>query len=379
MPTPSSNPPVEASSPRSYSFSTCPDDAQSQPHPAWQARDEGQARADDGGIQSGPGLSVDGASPLTVDAPTAPGCPNDDTTMYDGRPSNDLSSRSTTMSPRPQTATTAATTPMHEGSGPETKGRDAETGNQLSQEPPNSTQRASEPQSAPCESSRRRGSPNREWECVDFDAQEDELWSPSMGPDYSCIRTIPSAPSSYLRPGSKFHGTQQSERQVYDVQVEIKHVDMRESFLCGYLRIQGLTEDHPTLTTYFEGEIIGSKYSFYTQHENWGANSKVDLSHWAKFTAFRPFQKQARKGPVIIRDAAQRETIFMRWKEHFLVPDHRVRTISGASFEGFYYICFNQVKGEVSGIYFHSKSEKFQQLELKHVPDRGCFAATEFR
>lgn len=52
-------------------------------------------------------------------------------------------------------------------------------------------------------------------------------------------KTIPSAPSSYLRPGSKFHGTQQSERQVYDVQVEIKHVDMRESFLCGYLRIQG--------------------------------------------------------------------------------------------------------------------------------------------
>lgn len=30
-----------------------------------------------------------------------------------------------------------------------------------------------------------------------------------------------------------------SERQVYEVQVEIKHVDMRESFLCGYLRIQG--------------------------------------------------------------------------------------------------------------------------------------------
>lgn len=216
-----------------------------------------------------------------------------------------------------------------------------------------------------------------EW--IDADAQEDELWAPSMGADFSCMRTIPSSPSSYLRSGSRFHGTQQSERQVYDVQVEIKHVDMRESFLCGYLRIQGLTEDHPTLTTYFEGEIIGSKYSFYTQHDNWGANSKVDLSHWAKFGAFRPFQKQARKGPVTIRDAAQRETIFMRWKEHFLVPDHRVRTITGASFEGFYYICFNQVKGEVSGIYFHSKSEKFQQLELKHVPDRGCFAATEFR
>ncbi|KAM0252980.1 hypothetical protein ACHAP5_000843 [Fusarium lateritium] len=379
MPTPSSNPPVEAASPRSYSFSTCPDDVQYQQRSTWQSRDDDQENVDNTGTQSSSNVPVDGASTLTVDAPPAPEGPSDDAVMYDGRPSDDPSSRSSTMSPRPQTATTAVTSPMLSGPETEVKGREAEIGTQLSREPSNSTQRASESESIAREPSRRRGSPNQESEWIDFDAQEDELWSPSMGSDYSCMRTIPLAPSSYLRPGSKFHGTQQSERQVYDVQVEIKHVDMRESFLCGYLRIQGLTEDHPTLTTYFEGEIIGSKYSFYTQHENWGANSKVDLSHWAKFTAFRPFQKQARKGPVTIRDAAQRETIFMRWKEHFLVPDHRVRTITGASFEGFYYICFNQVKGEVSGIYFHSKSEKFQQLELKHVPDKGCFAATEFR
>ncbi|KAL2756466.1 hypothetical protein ACRALDRAFT_2077459, partial [Sodiomyces alcalophilus JCM 7366] len=193
-------------------------------------------------------------------------------------------------------------------------------------------------------------------------------------------QVIPTSPSPYLRPGSKFHGTQQSEKQVYDVQVEIKHVDLRESFLCGYLRIQaGLTEDHPTLTTYFEGEIIGPKYSFLTKHPSWGASDKIDLSHWSKFNAFRPYLKTARKGPLFINNVAQKENIFMRWKEHFLVPDHRVRTITGASFEGFYYICFNQVKGEVSGIYFHSKSEKFQQLELKHVENRGCIPAIEFR
>jgi hypothetical protein len=120
----------------------------------------------------------------------------------------------------------------------------------------------------------------------------------------------------------------------------------------------GLTEDHPTLTTYFEGEIIGSKYSFLTQHQDWGSTDKVDLQHWAKFSAFRPYQKLARKGQLYIPGLAQRENIFMRWKEHFLVPDHRVRTISGASFEGFYYICFNQIQGTISGIYFHSKSEK---------------------
>ncbi|KAK0643334.1 vacuolar import and degradation protein-domain-containing protein [Cercophora newfieldiana] len=200
-----------------------------------------------------------------------------------------------------------------------------------------------------------------------------------MGYEYSQMRVIPTSSSSFLRPGSRFTGTQQSERQRYDVQVEIKHVDLRESFLCGYLKIQGLTDDHPTLTTYFEGEIIGSKYGFITQHPSWGANDKIDISHWAKFPAFRPFQKQARKGEHAKIDFSNKDCIFMRWKEHFLVPDHRVRTINGASFEGFYYICFNQVRGEVSGIYFHSRSEKFQQLELKHVEDKGCFAAMEFR
>lgn len=53
------------------------------------------------------------------------------------------------------------------------------------------------------------------------------------------FQLLPNSTSSFLRPGSKFRGTQQSDRQVYDVQVEIKHVDMADSFLCGYLRIQG--------------------------------------------------------------------------------------------------------------------------------------------
>ena len=64
-----------------------------------------------------------------------------------------------------------------------------------------------------------------------------------LGLEYSHMRVIPTAPSLYLQPGSRFVGTQQSERQQYEVEVEIKHVDMRESFLCGYLKIQG--RSHP--------------------------------------------------------------------------------------------------------------------------------------
>ncbi|KAG8626087.1 hypothetical protein KVT40_006488 [Elsinoe batatas] len=192
-------------------------------------------------------------------------------------------------------------------------------------------------------------------------------------------RVLPNSTSSYLRPGSKFVGTQQSDRQVYNVQVEIKYVDMEESFLCGYLRIQGLTDDHPTLTTYFEGEIIGNKHTFKTAHPEWGSSEKVDMQHWNRFPAWRPLAKQAKSPTFTFKNYAQREHLFMRWKEYFLVPDHKVKTITGASFEGFYYICFNQCSGSVSGIYFHAKSEKFQQLELEHINDRGCSAAMEFR
>ncbi|EGE78202.1 vesicle-mediated transporter Vid24 [Blastomyces dermatitidis ATCC 18188] len=202
---------------------------------------------------------------------------------------------------------------------------------------------------------------------------------PSMDYDYSNVRLLPSHCSSFLRAGSKFVGTQQSDRQVYNVDVEIKHVDMAESYLCGYLRIQGLTEDHPTLTTYFEAEIIGTKYTFLTKHQSWGATDKTDLNHWARFPSWRPLARSARKSEFTYKNFMQHPDIFMRWKEYFLVPDHRVKTISGASFEGFYYICFNQVEGTVSGIYFHAKSEKYQQLELKHVDNKGCFGAIEFR
>ncbi|GAB7366053.1 hypothetical protein MBLNU230_g7622t1 [Neophaeotheca triangularis] len=210
---------------------------------------------------------------------------------------------------------------------------------------------------------------------------DDSMLDEDSGVETSGPAPLPtSTTSSFLRPGSKFHGTQQSDRQVYDVQVEIKDVNMAESFLCGYLRIQGLTDNHPTLTTYFEGEIISPKHTFRTTHPSWGATEKIDLQHWARFPPWRPLAAQIKRTPnFTLHNYQEREHLFMRWKEYFLVPDHRVRTITGASFEGFYYICFNQAKGTVSGIYFHSKSERYQQLELRHVEDRGCVQAMEFR
>jgi len=237
------------------------------------------------------------------------------------------------------------------------------------------------PPAADCASKRARtavDAPSRDTP-TPMTAADDGADEPLLSPPFPARRFLPVTSSSLLRPGSRFRGSQTSDRQRYDVEVEIKHVDMADAFLCGYLRIKGLTEDHPSLTTYFESEIIGSHYTFVTQHPEWGSTEKVDRQHWARFPAYKPLAKHTPRPDALARSWAQKEHLFMRWKEYFLVPDHRVRTINGASFEGFYYICFNQVQGCIDGIYFHAKSEKFQKLQLEHVPDFGCEGAVEFR
>ncbi|TQS34233.1 hypothetical protein Golomagni_05390 [Golovinomyces magnicellulatus] len=361
MPTPSSNEPAGPAGQPIVNFSSCPEDLQQ--------TQRSPSQSSNRVAQSGDSAVDTQRTSLPHDAPRVDIQSQhiDETILGSVQSSSSHSSRDTTSSPHLSSNATTLSSPRQ---------------NPLRSEAPKEDNCLDADSRSRSPSSLDGSQLNASSLSIEHDeiaSFQSEHSAPSLGPDYSTLRTMPISPSSYLRPGSKFHGTQQSERQVYDVQVEIKHVDLRESFLCGYLRIQGLTEDHPTLTTYFEGEIIGSKYGFFTRHEDWGANAKVDLSHWSKFNAFRLYKSQAKRGPVTIHDVAQKENIFMRWKEHFLVPDHRVRTITGASFEGFYYICFNQLEGSVSGIYFHSKSEKFQQLELRHVPDRGCFSAMEFR
>lgn len=50
--------------------------------------------------------------------------------------------------------------------------------------------------------------------------------------------------------------------------------------MCGYLQINGLTDEYPTLTTFFDGEIISQKYPFLTR--KWDADEDVDKKHWVR-------------------------------------------------------------------------------------------------
>lgn len=175
-----------------------------------------------------------------------------------------------------------------------------------------------------------------------------------------CKSRINSKGKGALHPGATFKGTQTSGRSAYEVEVKIavrhlmllwtladmQDVNLAESTVSGYLSIQHLTDAHPNLTTFFTGEIIGPEYGFITG-ARFGASENDDMRHWGRFEQFR---RPATRGDMVrpelfFRDPQpdrskgetrpkDRDFMFLRIKERFLVPDHRVRDISGASFAG---------------------------------------------
>ncbi|KJE97942.1 hypothetical protein CAOG_08009 [Capsaspora owczarzaki ATCC 30864] len=218
--------------------------------------------------------------------------------------------------------------------------------------------------------------------------------------------------SSGLRAGARFTGVQRCGTTGYNVSVTLKDVQLDKSSLCGYLTIEHLAQELPSLTTFFEAEIIGAEHSFMTGGR-WGASEEVDLQHWARFPPFlvprgtakhadlqvqqhpwRQRQQQQPQGqqpgqqsaaflqrsiitdPNYVHDFRNQDFVFMRWKEQFLVPDHRIKSVSGASFAGFYYICFQRSTSTISGLYYHQNSEWFQSLSMQYTPERtfGSFA-----
>lgn len=208
---------------------------------------------------------------------------------------------------------------------------------------------------------------------------------------------VPRFDSSYLKPNSRFTGIQQSGKAKYNINVELKTVDLANSLVLGFLQINGLTEQYPEITTCFRGEIISNplhdehlmkKYSFITENKDWESNFRNDLDHWKKLTNFYNLTDDQflEKLCMINNGTRDHGLVYMRWKEEFLLPDARVRQIKGASFEGFYYIVLNIGNlhkinlpvGSINGLYYHKSSEKFQSLSLSHVEDHGANPCFQF-
>lgn len=165
---------------------------------------------------------------------------------------------------------------------------------------------------------------------------------------------------NYLYNGSSFSGYQKSKNESYEVNVKIQHVDFDSSYLCGYLCINHLTKSHPSLTTFFEGEIISREYPFLTR--KWEATEEIDRAHWSKFEGFgEKYSQTFNLNSFNYDELKDSDYIYMRWKEHFLVPDHTIKHVEGASYAGFYYICYSKRTSQIKGYYFHINSEHFER------------------
>lgn len=227
--------------------------------------------------------------------------------------------------------------------------------------------------------------------------------------NFSTPVSVPALRNTYLRPGAKFVGEQQSATARYDLKVEFKTVDLVSSVVTGFFQISGLTVEHPMITTCFKGEIINNplhklewgnnthtqKYSFITEERSWGSFPRNDMDHWKKLTGSPNEISEPDLQEKLHRiHAGQQDNqyVYMRWKEEFLLPDSRIKLLKDASFAGFYYIVLNIgggpettsdftsniIPGTISGLYFHTQSEPFQSLSLRYVEDRGVSHVFDF-
>ena len=194
-------------------------------------------------------------------------------------------------------------------------------------------------------------------------------------------------PPTLLYSGSKFVGYKVFDGKCYELEVVFKYVNEINSYLCGYLKVIGLSEEYPSITTFFEGEIISEKYPFLTRsYDKNGTNEVVDRSeahelsphfheiwstlrkYWSKFWSFYPFEYVFNCDDFDYNDLKNTDFVFMRWKERFFVADHTIKDIS---FDGFYYICFTKSMAAIEGYYYQRKSKTRTVITLVHKPEHS--------
>ncbi|KAF7723550.1 hypothetical protein EC973_001839 [Apophysomyces ossiformis] len=177
-------------------------------------------------------------------------------------------------------------------------------------------------------------------------------------------RRLPTSRIGALYAGSKFTGVQKCNPKSYEVAVDILHVDLNESVLSGYLNIKGLTSELPELTG--NGAMIEVSHrrhiskvkSLVRNTRSSHENGKLSITMtWitGRFPSFKPYINTFNQDDFVY-DPINSDYIYMRWKEYFLVPDHHVHTIDGASYAGFYYICYQRSTNEIAGFYYYKNN-----------------------
>ncbi|KAI3630145.1 hypothetical protein MIR68_011580 [Amoeboaphelidium protococcarum] len=184
-------------------------------------------------------------------------------------------------------------------------------------------------------------------------------------------------------PSFVYRGQQTSNSQVHDVGVQFLSQDFTRNLLYGYLTISGLTNNQATITTCFEAEMVDDVNSTFLTGK-WDTDAQIDQIHWEQFESYKKLGIDLNEPSSINHQRVRSQLasspyVYMRWKERFLYPDHKVKNIDGASYSGFYYVEYDIEQKRFTGYYYHQNSERFQKLSLHLQDGQKSISSYEFR
>jgi len=203
--------------------------------------------------------------------------------------------------------------------------------------------------------------------------------------------------SPYLQPGIRFKGTQtvrkpqNSKADDWEVTVIIEGIDASKGIVFGSMEASNGPSLTEAVLTFWQGEVIDNVHNFFlsagpssassSSSSSSGANYlsellslsstfAIELLHWAKIPAFRPFRKhvatyadehadgnqKAESSATIAKLLSDSQHVFMRLRELYFVKPvaQQSQTITGS-----YFICLDRYDGHVMGVYVNNNATPF--------------------
>lgn len=138
--------------------------------------------------------------------------------------------------------------------------------------------------------------------------------------------------------GSSYTGKQTTGNGSFRIDMKVNSFNIKQGYLCGTFTIYNLTSEHSVLKTYFEGRLVGP---------NDMSNTTQDKKCWARF----PTWKKDIQNKSLVYDPFNSKYLYLRIKELFLLPNPKIRKVSGASIDGYYYCCYYKRSDTFGGFY----------------------------